>query len=86
MGLGFWIASGVAQDDAGGARTQPEYDGRWSTAETRRSVAVGAIVTGAVLTAAGVARFMLVRRQAARRDAGPSLSLGPGTISVMGTF
>lgn len=86
VGLGFWIASNVAQDDAGAATSRPEYDSRWSTAETRRSVAVGAIVTGAVLTAAGVARFVLVRRQAARRDGGPSLSLGPGMISVMGTF
>jgi hypothetical protein len=86
VGLGFWIASGAAQDGAGAAETRPEYDSRWATAETRRSVAVGALVTGAVLTAAGVARFVMVRRQAARRDAGPSLSFGPGLISVMGTF
>jgi hypothetical protein len=86
IGLGFWIASGVAEDDAGDSSTQPDYDRRWATAGSRRAISVGALVTGAVLTAAGVTRLMLVRRDAAKRDAGPSLSIGPGMISVTGRF
>jgi hypothetical protein len=86
VGAGFWIASSAAQDDAAAAASQPEHDRHWSRAESRRSVAIGALVTGAVLTAASVTRFVLVRRQAAKRDVGPALTLAPGMIWLTGRF
>jgi hypothetical protein len=87
VGVGWFVAAQAARSDAQGAGSYADYSARWSTAESRRDVAVVAwIVGGAALLAAG-ARFELVRWHA-RADAGAlnqlSLWLSPGGVG--GTF
>ncbi len=82
-GLGWFLAAEAARADAQGAATYAGYQARWSTAESRRDVAlVAAAVGGAALIAAG-ARFAIVRRHA-RRAEGLTLWVGPGALG--GTF
>ena len=64
VGVGFIAASYAARDDAEAARTLDPYSNRWSTAESRWQVGVGTLALGAALTAVGVTRFVVVRRQA----------------------
>jgi hypothetical protein len=86
VGIGFIAASSVAQHDAENARLYDPYDQRWSTAESRWGVGVGTLALGTALTAVGVARFVVVRRNA--RDAAPPIaaSIGPGRLQVGGAF
>ena len=88
IGLGWFIAADAARDDAGRRDDAgPRYQARWSTAESRRDVAViAASVGAAALIAAGV-RFAIVRRNA-RRDptASTPLSLWLGPAQLGGTF
>lgn len=90
LGVGFLAASYAARDDAGQAMTLADYDGRWATAESRRTTATIALSVGGLLTAGTVTRFVLVRRRAKapRGRAGPdlSLSVGVATIAVRGGF
>ena len=66
------------------APTLAEYASRWSVAETRLDVAIGALAVGGGLAAVGIARFALVRRRAGN---GPiALWLGPGTLGLGGKF
>ncbi|HXJ21709.1 MAG TPA: hypothetical protein VMT03_15905 [Polyangia bacterium] len=86
-GVGWFVAAQVARSDAQGADSYADYSARWSTAESRRDVAVVAwIIGGAALVAAGV-RLEIVRRHA-RAEAGAakglSLWLVPGGVG--GTF
>src|SRR5262249_34919033 len=64
VGIGFLIAGEIARGDAEAAPSYPGYISHWSTASTRLDVAVGALAIGGALVAAGVGRFVLVRRQA----------------------
>jgi hypothetical protein len=83
VGVGWFVAAEVARSDAQGAATYGEFSTRWSTAESRRDVAVVAwAVGGAALIAAG-ARFMIVRRRA-HAVQGLALWLVPGGLE--GTF
>jgi len=83
VGLGWFVAAEVARGDAQNAGTYADFAARWSTAESRRDVAVVAwAVGGAALIAAG-ARFMIVRRRA---HAAPGLALWLVPGGVAGTF
>ena len=64
VGLGFLVAGEIARSDADTAHTYPVFVSRWSTASTRLDVAIGALAIGGALVAAGVGRFVLVRRHA----------------------
>jgi hypothetical protein len=78
VGIGFLIASEIARGDAGAATSYPAYDSHWSTAGTRLDTAVGALAIGGALVAAGVGRFLLVRRHA--RAGAVALWAAPGAI------
>ena len=64
------------------------YSNRWSTAESRWQVGVGTLALGAALTAVGVARFVVVRRQRRLSAVPPqvSVSISPGGLQVGGAF
>jgi hypothetical protein len=83
LGVGWFISAEMARSDAQGAATYADFSARWSTAESRRDVAVTAwAVGGAALIAAG-ARFLIVRRRA-HATQGLALWLVPGGVG--GTF
>ncbi len=85
IGLGAFIAAQTARDDAGDETTLAGYQARWSTAESRRDVALVAASVGAAALAAAGVRFAIVRRNARRAEpAALSLWLGPGLMG--GTF
>jgi tetratricopeptide (TPR) repeat protein len=89
VGIAFVVASYSARADAGGASSYDPYNQRWSTAESRWRVGVGTLALGTALTAVGVTRFVLVRRQARDMAAAPppvSVSIGPGTLRLGGAF
>jgi hypothetical protein len=84
VGVGYLAAAFVARGDAGDAPTLAEYNRRWSTAESRRDVAIGALAIGGALAATGIARFVIVHRRA---QAGAlALWVGPGTLGIGGAF
>lgn len=78
VGTGYLIAAQVARGDAGDAATYADYTRRWSTATDRQDVAIGALAIGGVLVAAGVARFLIVRRRG--RSPVTALWIGPGLV------
>jgi hypothetical protein len=78
VGIGFLVAAELARGDAEAAPIYPGYISQWSTASARLDVAVGAFVIGGALLAAGVGRFVLVRRHA--REGTVALWLGPGAV------
>jgi hypothetical protein len=82
VGVGYLLAAEMARSDAENTTSYAAYASRWSTASTRADVALTALAVGAALTAAGVTRFVLVRR-GARRDAA-RVWVGPGLVG--GTF
>jgi hypothetical protein len=86
VGVGFIAASYAAQHDAENAPSYDPYDRRWSTAESRWQVGVGTLALGTALAAAGVARFVVVRRRA--RAAAPpiAVSIGAGRLQIGGAF
>lgn len=63
----FAIASNHARDQAQSAQTatEQEYDGLWTSAQRRRDIAIGSLVGGLVLLAAGTSRLVLVREREA---------------------
>ena len=82
VGVGFIAGSYSARHDADGAPGYETYDRRWATVESRWQIGVGTLALGTALTAVGVTRFVLVRRQARDMSAAPppvSVSIGPGT-------
>ena len=85
VGVGFLLASNAARDDAGAAGSLAGFARSWSTAESRRTVAVVALGAGTALVAAGVA-IRVVRRQASRRDAFFPIALGAGGFGVRRQF
>jgi hypothetical protein len=82
VGLGYLLAAESARGDAENAPIYATYASHWSTAGARLDVAIGALAIGAALTATGVGRFLLVRRQA--RNALVAVWIGPGLLG--GTF
>jgi hypothetical protein len=72
------VAAASARSDAEHASTYATYQSHWSTAGARLDVAIGALAIGAALTATGVGRFLLVRRQA--RNQVVAIWLGPGML------
>jgi hypothetical protein len=86
VGIGFFAASVSARNDAENARTYPEADPLWSTAVSRRQIAIGALAAGTALTAVGVTRFVLVRRQAQEMERSIAVTIGPGTLQLGGRF
>jgi tetratricopeptide (TPR) repeat protein len=86
LGIGFIAASYSAQDDAASSRTLDPYSGHWSTAESRWRIGVGALTLGTALTAVGVTRFVLVRRQAREAQKQLIISVSPGGMQVGGAF
>jgi len=78
VGIGFLVASEIARGDAASANNYPAYYGHWSTADTRFDVAVAALAIGGALVAAGVSRFVLVRRHA--RAGAVALWAAPGAL------
>jgi hypothetical protein len=85
-GVGFFAASVSARHDAENARTYSEADPFWSTAESRRQVSIGTLALGTALTAVGVTRVILVRRQAREMERPIAVSIGPGTLQLGGAF
>jgi hypothetical protein len=87
VGLGWFVAAETARGDAGNAASWAVYQARWSTAESRRDVALVAATIGAAALIAAGARFVIVRRHA--RPAQPPstpLSLWLGPAQLGGTF
>jgi hypothetical protein len=78
VGIGFLVASEIARGDAASANNYPAYYSHWSTGDTRFDVAVAGLAIGGALVAAGVSRFVLVRRHA--RDGAVALWAAPGGI------
>jgi len=88
VGTGFLLGVLSARDDAGRATTYPEFDRRWQTVESRRDIAVVALVAGGALTGAALLRYVqLARREharapePARRQGSPAPS-PPPTLTV----
>lgn len=86
IGAGFLAGAYAARDDAEDAPVLETYDARWSRAESRRAIAVGALVVGAGLGAAGITRFVLVRRRAKATERTAAIWVGPGMVGVGGSF
>ncbi len=87
IGLGWFIAAEAARADAGEAITWATHQALWSTAESRRDVALIAASVGAAALIAAGARFTIVRRNARRAERLPApLSLWLGPAQVGGTF
>ena len=86
VGIGFIAASYAARHDAEHAPFYDPYGQRWSTAESRWQVGVGTLALGAALTGIGVARFVVVRRQAREPALPIAVSVGPGRLQVGGAF
>jgi hypothetical protein len=86
VGVGFVAASYSARGDAGGSPTLGPYDSHWSTAESRWRIGVGALAVGTALTAVGVTRFVLVRRESRAARTQVTVSAGAGGVQVGGTF
>jgi hypothetical protein len=84
VGIGFLVAGELARGDAESATSYAGYASHWSTASTRLDVAVGALAIGGALVAAGVGRFLLVRRHA--RAVAVALWVAPGSMSLGGSF
>jgi hypothetical protein len=82
VAFGFELASRHARDRAQSEPTEGQYDPVWSLAQQRRQIAVGALLGGAVLLAAGGARLLVLRGQAAAEpstiQARPKLSVSVG--------
>jgi hypothetical protein len=78
VGIGFLVAGEIARSDAGSATSYPAYASQWSAAGTRLEVAVGALAIGGALMAAGVGRFVVVRRHP--RDGAVAFWAAPGSI------
>ena len=93
VGTGFVAAAYAARGDADDARGYAAYDERLSTAESRRTIGVTALAVGGALLAGGVVRFVLVHREARAQkalargaDLHATLSFGPGSLGLVGTF
>jgi hypothetical protein len=86
VGIGFIAASVSARHDAENAGTYNPYDGHWSTVESRWRVGVGTLALGTALTAVGVTRFVLVRRQLRGSQKRMAVWVGPGSLQVGGSF
>jgi hypothetical protein len=84
VGGGFVAAAYSARSDAQSATTLAEADERWSAATSRRAVGVVALGAGSILVAAGVYRFVTLKRAADRRDV--VVSVTPGMVVVGGNF
>lgn len=78
-GTGWFVAAEAARGDAGDASTYAAYTARWSTAESRHTVALVAWAAGGAALAAGVVRFAVVRRRA-RHEEGLTLWIAPGGV------
>jgi hypothetical protein len=86
VGIGFIAASYSARNDADNARVLDLYDRHWSTAESRWQIGVGTLAVGAALTAAGVTRFLLVRRHLKESEKPIAIGIGPAGVQVGGSF
>ena len=86
VGVGFIAASYSARDDAAASRTLDPYNSHWSTAESRLRIGVGTLALGAALTAVGVTRFVLVRRQGREAAKQIVVTVGAGGLRVGGAF
>jgi hypothetical protein len=86
VGIGFLIASGSAENAAEASGTRPEYASAWSTAQSRQSTGIAALVVGGALVGAGAARLVLLHRRTIRRDKLFVVSLGPGAVVLGGGF
>ncbi len=83
IAAGWFVAAEAARGDAQGADTYADFRPRWSTAESRRDVAVVALAAGGAALIAAGARFLIVRRRA-HATPGVALWLAPGGLG--GTF
>jgi tetratricopeptide (TPR) repeat protein len=86
VGIGFIAASYSARDDAAASRTLDPYNSHWSTAEARLRIGVGTLALGTALTAVGVTRFVLVRRQTRQAAKQIVVTVGAGGLRVGGAF
>ena len=78
VGAGFIAAAYSARGDAQTATTLAAVDERWSAATSRRTLGVVALGAGSILVAAGVYRFLTLKRAADRRDV--VVSVTPGMV------
>jgi hypothetical protein len=86
LGVGFLVAASSAEQTANASSTHPEYASAWSTAQSRQTIGVTAIVVGGALAGAGAVRLVLLRRQATRQGQLFVVSLGPGAVLLGGGF
>jgi len=89
IGAGFAVAANGARDDAHAATSLAEYDRHWSTAESRRAIAIGSLSVGVALGVGAATRFAAVRRRARAQEAAitaVTVSIGAGAIGVGGRF
>jgi hypothetical protein len=83
VGTGFSFAALSARDDANrSAATYPDYSSRWSTAQGRSNVAIGAFAAGAALTGAALYRYWHVRRAHAHAPAAPGLDAWAAPVTA----
>ena len=81
VGTGFSFAALSARDDANrSAATYPDYSSRWSTAQGRSHIAIGAFAAGAALTGAALYRYWHVRR--AHAPPSPKLEAWAGPVTA----
>lgn len=81
VGTGFSFAALSARDDANrSAATYPDYSSRWSTAQGRSHLAIGAFAAGAALTGAALYRYWHVRR--AHAPASPKLDAWAAPVTA----
>ena len=72
LGATFLVLSERSFDDAGAARTYPDYDARFDEAVSSRRIGVVGLTLGAALVAAGVGRWIYVSYQ----DGGGAVVVG----------
>ena len=62
VGVTFWILSSSAESDAKSATVYQIYEENIEKAQTRRKIAISALVAGGALTAGGVVRYLTLPR------------------------
>ena len=86
VGIGFIAGSYAARGDADDAGGYDIYDRHWSTAESRWQIGVGTLAIGTALAAAGVTRFILVRRHLRDSERPIAIGISPAGVQIGGSF
>ncbi len=82
-GIGLYVVSARAEQDAAGATIYDDYAARVHTARVERAVGITGLVLGGALIVGGVVRYALRGRGGRARAA---LSISPGGLVLGGSF